>query len=152
MIPLQCYVDQKIVALHLHNLYLALPLLFYTNNMCGICGIINHNSEPVNENSLLTMMATMKHRGPDDQGTFLDGKIGLGFVRLSIIDLSPAGHQPMFSADGRYVVVFNGEIYNYIELREELKAKGYTFHTQTDTEVLLAAYTEWGEACMHRFI
>ena len=119
--------------------------------MCGICGIINHNSEPVNESSLLTMMATMKHRGPDDQGTFIDGKTGLGFVRLSIIDLSPAGHQPMFSADGRYVVVFNGEIYNYIELREELKTKGYTFHTQTDTEVLLAAYTEWGEACMHRF-
>ncbi|MCX6278615.1 MAG: asparagine synthase (glutamine-hydrolyzing) [Bacteroidetes bacterium] len=119
--------------------------------MCGICGIINHNSEPVNESSLLTMMATMKHRGPDDQGTFIDGKTGLGFVRLSIIDLSPAGHQPMFSVDGRYVVVFNGEIYNYIELREELKTKGYTFHTQTDTEVLLAAYTEWGEACMHRF-
>jgi asparagine synthase (glutamine-hydrolysing) len=97
------------------------------------------------------MMQIMKHRGPDDEGVFLENNIGLGFVRLSIIDLSPAGHQPKLSQDGRYVIVFNGEIYNYIELREELKQVGVVFVTNTDTEVLLNAYIHWGEDCMNRF-
>ena len=69
----------------------------------------------------------MKHRGPDDEGLYIKENIGLGFVRLSILDLSMAGHQPMFSADKRYVILLNGEIYNYIELKEELKRKGYVF-------------------------
>lgn len=89
--------------------------------MCGICGIINFNQTLVQENSITQLMHSMKHRGPDDEGIFIDGNVGLGFVRLSIIDISPAGHQPMFSYDGRYVMVFNGEIYNYIEIRKELQ-------------------------------
>jgi len=96
-------------------------------------------------------MQIMKHRGPDDEGIFIDKNVGLGFVRLSIIDLSHAGHQPMSSPDGRYMIVFNGEIYNYLELRDELKSLRHVFRTQTDTEVLLAAYKEWGEECLHRF-
>lgn len=96
-------------------------------------------------------MQIMKHRGPDDEGMFLEDNVGFGFVRLSIIDLSPAGHQPMYSNDGRYVIVYNGEIYNYIELREELVTEGFVFKTQTDTEVLLNAYIQWGEDCLNRF-
>ncbi|MGE5343009.1 MAG: asparagine synthase (glutamine-hydrolyzing) [Candidatus Omnitrophota bacterium] len=118
--------------------------------MCGICGIVYFNSRCVDSRELRVMMNRMKHRGPDDQGMFLDGATGLGFVRLSILDLSPAGHQPMVSEDQRYVLIFNGEIFNYIELREELKEK-YSFRSQTDTEVLLNAYREWGTDCMHRF-
>ncbi|MCU0287421.1 MAG: asparagine synthetase B, partial [Acidobacteria bacterium] len=117
--------------------------------MCGICGIVNFDGCPVRESEIRAMMALIKHRGPDDEGVFLDRNTGLGFVRLSIIDLSPAGHQPMISDDGRYVIVFNGEIYNYIELREELAEK-YRFRTVTDTEVLLNAYREWGNECLHR--
>ena len=119
--------------------------------MCGIAGIIHLNGTPVPESQLLAMMKAMKHRGPNDEGLFAENGLGLGFVRLSILDLSPAGHQPMFSADERYVLIFNGEIFNYIELREELIAKGHTFRTQTDSEVILAAYVEWGENMLHRF-
>ncbi|MEI6852918.1 MAG: asparagine synthase (glutamine-hydrolyzing) [Bacteroidota bacterium] len=119
--------------------------------MCGICGIINFSDLDVQERDLRQMMQIMKHRGPDDEGVFLDNNIGLGFVRLSIIDLSIAGHQPKVSSDGKYVIVFNGEIYNYIELREELIKEGVVFDTQTDTEVLLNAYIHWGENCMSRF-
>jgi asparagine synthase (glutamine-hydrolysing) len=119
--------------------------------MCGICGIINFNGAPVEEQNLKKMMASMKHRGPDDEGIFLRDNLGLGFVRLSIIDLSSAGHQPMISANGRYVLVFNGEIFNYVELREELIARGYSFKTRTDTEVLLNAFIEWGEDCLPHF-
>ena len=88
-------------------------------------------------------MVSMKHRGPDDEGIFTNGSTGLGFVRLSILDLSQAGHQPMHSRHERYVIVYNGEIFNYIELREELEPKGYSFRTRSDTEVLLATYQEW---------
>ncbi len=119
--------------------------------MCGICGIINFNNQPVSEAPILQMMKSQKHRGPDDEGVFIEDNVGLGFVRLSILDLSPAGHQPMFSHDQRYVVVFNGEIFNYIELRNELSSKGYSFNTGTDTEVLLASFKHWGEDCLHRF-
>lgn len=118
--------------------------------MCGICGIINFNSSPVSEESIRKMMHMQKHRGPDDEGVFLHSNVGLGFVRLSIIDLSPAGHQPFHSNNEHYVMVYNGEIYNYIELRAELKALGHSFHTQTDTEVLLNAYRQWGKDCLHR--
>jgi asparagine synthase (glutamine-hydrolysing) len=119
--------------------------------MCGICGVVNFSDVPVNESLIREMMQIQKHRGPDDEGVFVENNIGLGFVRLSILDLSPAGHQPMFSPDRRYIVVFNGEIFNYIELREELKKFGFTFTTGTDTEVLLAAYSNWGEECLHHF-
>lgn len=119
--------------------------------MCGICGIIKFNKQFVYEAPLRKMMQIMMHRGPDDEGIFIEKNVGMGFVRLSIIDLSKAGNQPMVSNDGRYVIVFNGEIYNYIEIREDLKQKGCTFRTNSDTEVLLASYKEWGEACLHRF-
>jgi asparagine synthase (glutamine-hydrolysing) len=118
--------------------------------MCGINGIISLNNQLVTESSLQEMMQLQKHRGPDDEGLFVDENVGLGFVRLSILDLSSAGHQPMHSADQRYVIVFNGEIFNYVELREELKTKGHSFKTNTDTEVLIAAYQEWGKDCLHR--
>jgi asparagine synthase (glutamine-hydrolysing) len=117
--------------------------------MCGICGIVHLNKLPVNEGPVRKMMAAMKHRGPDDDGVFLQGNMGLGHVRLSILDLSAAGRQPMWSGDGRHVVVYNGEVYNYVELKKELG--DYPFRTRTDTEVLLAAYGRWGLSCLHRF-
>lgn len=119
--------------------------------MCGICGIINFNQQQVEESPIRNMMQIMKHRGPDDEGVFIENNVGLGFVRLSILDLSMAGHQPMFSHDNKYIIVFNGEIYNYIELREELIKEGIKFGSQTDTEVLLNAYIHWGEDCLSRF-
>ena len=119
--------------------------------MCGICGIIRLDNNFVQEELIREMMKIMKHRGPDDEGVFLENHVGFGFVRLSIIDLTAAGHQPMFSNDERYVIVYNGEIYNYIELREELVNEGLIFKTQTDTEVLLNSYIYWGEDCLNRF-
>ncbi len=107
--------------------------------MCGICGIISLNNDLVKEGQIRNMMQVQKHRGPDDEGIFIKNNVGLGFVRLSIIDLSSAGHQPMFSDDGMYVVVFNGEIFNYIELREELKQKGL--------EVVAIHHSDMGSIC-----
>lgn len=118
--------------------------------MCGICGIINFDSRPVAKYHIQRMMNTMKHRGPDDEGIFIDKNIGLGHVRLSILDLSSAGHQPMFSDDSRYCIIFNGEIYNYLELQKELSSNS-TFKTKTDTEVIINAYRHWGEECLNHF-
>lgn len=118
--------------------------------MCGISGIINFNNQPIQEKDIQVMMRKMKHRGPDDEGTFVDDNIGFGFVRLSILDLSIAGHQPMFSNDKRYIIIFNGEVYNYIEIKKELEHK-YNFNSGTDTEVILAAYQEYGERCLEKF-
>jgi asparagine synthase (glutamine-hydrolysing) len=118
--------------------------------MCGIAGIINFNRQPISEKDIRLMMLKMKHRGPDDEGVYIDNNVGLGFVRLSILDLSSAGHQPMHSHTERYVIVFNGEVFNYIEIRDELKSD-FDFNTGTDTEVVLAAYQKWGEACLDRF-
>jgi asparagine synthase (glutamine-hydrolysing) len=119
--------------------------------MCGICGIVNFTNDLVAEENVRTMMQKLKHRGPDDEGSFFDGNVGLGFLRLSILDLSPAGHQPMFDESARFLIMHNGEVYNYIELREELKKKGHTFKSNTDTEVILKSYIEWGEECLHKF-
>jgi len=118
--------------------------------MCGIAGIFNFKNELVDEKVLLTMMKAMKHRGPDDEGLYLASNVGLGHVRLSIIDLSYAGHQPMFSNDKRYCIVYNGEVYNYLELKKELSSH-YIFKTKTDTEVILAAYIHWGKNCLNKF-
>ena len=119
--------------------------------MCGISGVYDLAQKRKNLQQFLDRMnEAQKHRGPDDRGTFTEGPVGLGHVRLSIIDLSSAGHQPMLFGD-RYALVFNGEIYNYIELREKLIRAGYSFLTNTDTEVVLAAYDCWGEACQTRF-
>ncbi|WP_128548315.1 asparagine synthase (glutamine-hydrolyzing) [Larkinella soli] len=118
--------------------------------MCGIAGIVHFTGEPADPAALGAMLERQKHRGPDDRGTFLDGHVGLGFVRLSILDLSPAGHQPMVSDDERYVLIFNGEIYNYLELKQQL-APHFRFRSHSDTEVLLNAYRHWGPDCLHRF-
>lgn len=96
------------------------------------------------------MADTIIHRGPDDEGYYVNGHVGFGFRRLSILDLSPNGHQPMTTADGRYTIVFNGEIYNYVELRRELVSKGHVFRSTGDTEVLLHAFQEWGAGCLDR--
>ena len=117
--------------------------------MCGIAGIINISGEKVNPSEIDGMLSKIKHRGPDDEGRFFKDNAGFGHVRLSIIDLSAAGHQPMFSNDERFMIVFNGEIYNYLELRKELESS-YQFKSKTDTEVLLAAYIKWGENCLHK--
>ncbi|HQU71499.1 MAG TPA: asparagine synthase (glutamine-hydrolyzing), partial [Calditrichia bacterium] len=111
--------------------------------------MVNLNGQATQQDQIIAMMREMKHRGPNDEGFFIEGNTGLGFVRLSILDLSAAGHQPMFSRDERYVIIFNGEIYNYIELREELAGE-YSFKSNTDTEVLLAGYLKWGEALQDR--
>lgn len=118
--------------------------------MCGIVGIIRFDKKPIKNEELQTMMQVIKHRGPDDEGMFIDGHFGLGHVRLSILDLSSAGKQPMMDATERYTIIQNGESYNYIELREELQAMGYTFKTQTDTEVVLNGYIAWGEKVLDR--
>lgn len=118
--------------------------------MCGITGIVNLNGEPVSPVILRRMTDTLTHRGPDGEGFYTDSCIGLGHRRLAIIDLSPAGHQPMVTADGQYVLTYNGEIHNFQELRRELEEHGYQFHSRTDTEVLLYAYTQWGEAALTR--
>ncbi|MDB5099453.1 MAG: hypothetical protein JWM80_3874, partial [Cyanobacteria bacterium RYN_339] len=135
--------------------------------MCGIAGLIRADRHGVSA-TLARMSEAIQHRGPDDLGYFLAApgashlgrqapddagwRLGLAHRRLSILDLSEAGWQPMASADGRYVTVFNGEIYNYQELRAELAAAGHAFHTSSDTEVLLVAYRAWGEAALSRFV
>ena len=118
--------------------------------MCGISGIINFNKDIVNSNDLKLMIKNMKHRGPDDEGIYIHKNVGFGFVRLSILDLSRAGHQPMYSNDGRYVIVYNGEVYNYLELKQELN-NDFIFKTKTDTEVVLASYQKWGDKCLDKF-
>lgn len=114
---------------------------FNVINMCGFVGIINKNKSHVEVNILSQMAETLNHRGPDDEGYFLDNNVGFYHKRLSIIDLA-GGHQPMTSEN--LTIVFNGEIYNYIELRNDLKKKGYQFKTQSDTEVILKMYEEYG--------
>ena len=118
--------------------------------MCGIAGIVNIDSrEPVAEADLRQMLALIRHRGPDEFGIYLDGPVGLGSARLSIIDLS-SGQQPIPNGDGSLWIVFNGEIFNYLELRPELAARGHRFRTTSDTEVLLHAYEEFGPGCLDR--
>jgi asparagine synthase (glutamine-hydrolysing) len=119
--------------------------------MCGIAGILNFNNEPVSTVVLQSMTDAIAHRGPDGEGHFIEGPVGLGHRRLAIIDLSPAGHQPMATRDGTYVLTYNGEVYNFRELRIELETLGYQFHSRTDSEVVLKAYEEWGEKALDRF-
>lgn len=116
--------------------------------MCGISGIVNH---PGAASIIRSMTGAQHHRGPDASGCFVQDHTALGHNRLSIIDLSESGNQPLHSHDQRYVIVFNGEVYNYTELRAELK-NDYPFATQTDTEVVLAAWIRWGPQCLDRFI
>ncbi|MCI0513664.1 asparagine synthase (glutamine-hydrolyzing) [candidate division KSB1 bacterium] len=118
--------------------------------MCGICGKINRDPEqPVDKRLLERMCDVIRHRGPDDAGYFLQQNVGLGMRRLSIIDLAQ-GHQPIFNEDGTLVVILNGEIYNFPDLRAELLKKGHQFKTKSDTEVILHLYEEYGEDCVHQ--
>jgi len=119
--------------------------------MCGICGIYNYNLDTPVESDLLKKMAdVMSHRGPDDQGIFIDRNIGLGHSRLSIIDVT-GGHQPLSNEDGSIWLVSNSEIYNFHELKIELQKKGHVFKTKTDTEVVVHAYEEYGKECVTKF-
>jgi asparagine synthase (glutamine-hydrolysing) len=123
--------------------------------MCGIAGFLATGSALPGEGLLRAMGDSMRHRGPDASGTHLspDGRVGLSHRRLSIIDLSETGAQPMFSSDGSLVLSFNGEVFNYRELREELSGRGHVFRGGSDTEVMLAAFREWGvDAAVRRFI
>jgi len=114
--------------------------------MCGITGLFNYsNSEPADQETVRRMTRSIIHRGPDDEGYYFSGPLGLGFRRLSIIDLSSGGHQPMSDAEESVWVVFNGEIYNYKELRTELEQRGHRFRSQSDTEVIVHGYKEWGK-------
>ncbi len=118
--------------------------------MCGISGVINKENISVENQLIKSMNDRISHRGPDGEGFFFGANFAFGHRRLSILDLSSDGSQPMVYHE-KNVITFNGEIYNYIELRDELKEKGYQFYTQTDTEVILAAYDCWGEHCVERF-
>lgn len=118
--------------------------------MCGIAGVFGNNWRP---EDLTALVDVQRHRGPDGEGVYIDPQrlAGLGHNRLSIIDLSDAGRQPMVSTDGRHIIALNGEIYNYLELRRELES-GYPFKTNSDTEVLLAAFQKWGKNCLEHLI
>lgn len=119
--------------------------------MCGVAGILNLDGRPVTVQTLRAMTNVIAHRGPDADGHWSEAGVGLGHRRLAIIDLSPTGAQPMLSADGRYVISYNGEIYNFRELRSELEAKGHHFVSRSDTEVLLQAVAAWGMDALKRF-
>ena len=121
--------------------------------MCGIAGFIDFKGKS-NQIILDDMVASLNHRGPDDHGAEIytrgNAQIGFGHARLSIIDLSKAGHQPMNFED--YTIILNGEIYNYKEIRTFLISEGYSFTSQSDTEVILKSYIHWGQDCVDRFI
>lgn len=119
--------------------------------MCGIAGQFDfRNGRPVDRERILQMSRSILHRGPDDEGLYLSGPLGLGFRRLAILDLSPAGHQPMSDSSGKVWIVFNGEIYNFREIRAELEGLGHSFRSQCDTEVILAGYLQWGQEVLGR--
>lgn len=123
--------------------------------MCGIVGIVDKRRQPTLDVPLLrTMTDVIEHRGPDDEGQWVSDsrECALGFRRLSIIDLSSAGHQPMRTSDGRFTIVFNGEIYNHADLRPDLESKGYTYASRTDTESILYGYREYGPSFLHRMV
>ena len=118
--------------------------------MCGICGIFDLSGNPINRDTLAKMNSVIRHRGPDGDGELVDHEVGLGHRRLSIIDVG-GGAQPIGNEDGSIQIVFNGEIYNFIELREELLKAGHSFKTKSDTEVIVHAYEQWGRDCVKRF-
>jgi asparagine synthase (glutamine-hydrolysing) len=118
--------------------------------MCGVAGILHLDGSPASHSVLARMTDTLAHRGPDGRGLHVDGPLGLGHRRLSIIDVSDAGRQPMTTPDGRYWISYNGEIYNFRELRADLERRGWVVRSRTDSEVLLYAYAEWGARCLDR--
>lgn len=114
--------------------------------MCGICGLIEKSSASEKEVSIRNMVSVLKHRGPDNQNIYFDTNISLGHARLSILDLSSAANQPMVSHNGKYIIVYNGELYNFKDLRLQLSERGYIFNTNSDTEVVLNGYDAWGDS------
>lgn len=118
--------------------------------MCGFAGMVGFDGLPADKQAVDRMTAALLHRGPDDGGLYMSGPIGFGFRRLSILDLTSAAHQPMASEDGQLILVFNGAIYNYVELRRELQSLGHSFRSTGDTEVLLHAYRQWGPNCLQK--
>jgi len=119
--------------------------------MCGITGYNSYNNLLISKNKLWEMTHMLRHRGPDDCGIYYNNNIGFGHTRLSIIDLSSLGHQPMLSKDGEVVITYNGEVYNFLELRTELIRNGIKFNTNTDTEVILESYMQWGSSSFSKF-
>jgi asparagine synthase (glutamine-hydrolysing) len=119
--------------------------------VCGIAGIYDPHARGVSERVLQEMAQSIRHRGPDDEGWFARERIGLTAVRLAILDVSEAGHQPMATEDGRFVIVYNGELYNFRELGRQLESAGHSFRSRCDTEVVLHAFQEWGPGCLDRF-
>src|SRR6266567_5448116 len=123
--------------------------------MCGIAGVYRFDGQspsPEEVSALAVMGKTQRHRGPDDRGQGVFGPCALANQRLSILDLSPLGHMPMLSDDGRLALTQNGEIYNYVELRDELRRLGHVFRSDGDTEVILRAYEQWGTSCVEHFV
>ena len=118
--------------------------------MCGIAGRFSLDERPIDRGLIARMAGRLSHRGPDEEGYYVSGPIGLASRRLSIIDLN-GGHQPLANEDGTLWVVFNGEIFNYLELRAELLALGHSFRTRSDTEVIVHAFEAWGDHCFARF-
>src|SRR5262249_51823084 len=119
--------------------------------MCGIAGKLSHDaSRPIDVRLLRRMTDTIRHRGPDDGGVWADGAVGLGSRRLAGIDLSPRGHPPMCNEDGAIWIAFNGEIYNFNELRDDLLQRGHSFRSETDTETIVHLYEEEGVDCLQR--
>jgi asparagine synthase (glutamine-hydrolysing) len=115
--------------------------------MCGIAGFVNLDGRPADRDLIVAMTRTLRHRGPDGEGFHLDGPVALGHRRLSILDLESGG-QPMTARDSRNWIVFNGEIYNFVELRAEMERRGHPFATRSDTEVILHGYEERGADCV----
>jgi asparagine synthase (glutamine-hydrolysing) len=119
--------------------------------MCGICGILDYDrAQPVDRDVLAHMNATLTHRGPDSDGFYVRGPVALAMRRLAIIDVA-GGDQPIANEDGSVVVVYNGEIYNYLELRAELEKCGHRFATHSDTEVIVHGYEQWGDGMLRRY-
>src|SRR6201998_2570481 len=118
--------------------------------MCGICGVIGIQRSELAEQITRRMMGALSHRGPDEDGILVAPSAALGMRRLSIIDL-PGGHPPVFNGTGKVAVIFNGEIYNFPQLRKTLEGRGHAFRTHSDTEVIVHAYEEWGSECLREF-
>lgn len=120
--------------------------------MCGFVGTVSKApGEAGDARAVQALTSLLQRRGPDDEGQWSDEHAALGFRRLAVLDLSPAGHQPMISPDGRFVLVFNGEVYNFRDLRSELESNGIVFQSDSDTEVVLHALIHWGEDALRRF-
>ena len=118
--------------------------------MCGLAAVVGRSGADLRATIVQRMTDSLRHRGPDDTGFHCDEFAALGFRRLSILDLTPTGHQPMLTPEGDCAIVFNGEIYNYVELRSDLEKLGHVFRSTSDTEVLLRSYLVWGPECVQR--